>query len=138
MRVSLVAAVVAAGLVLSGCRSATLQNVENAPYGDTGIASARQLTLDEYARAIVRAGTQRNWVFQSVAPGHLEGRVDVRGKHNAVVDVYYDAEVYSIVYKSSQNLKYDAAENTIHPNYNSWVQLLSQDIRAEVQRARAS
>lgn len=135
----LVAATLAAALAASGCaggRSAPIENVQEAPYGISASGS-KQLSRSDYEAAIIRAGAGRGWVFERVAPGHLVGTVVVRGKHTAVVDIYYDAEDFSIVYKDSENLNYNPEKHTIHPNYNSWVSLLEQDIRKEVQIARA-
>jgi len=130
------ATLVVAALMLAACRPlAPVVNVNNASYGSYANTA---LTLDDYERAIVRAGTKRNWVFNRLGPGHLEGRTTVRGKHSATVDVLFNTQTYSINYKSSQNLKYDAAKGEIHPNYNSWITLLDNDIKAEIQRMQAT
>jgi len=124
--------------VLTGCNTAQVMEVRNAPYGASSVAAPKRLALDDYERAIIRAGAERGWVMQRVAPGHLEASVDVRGKHTAVVDIFFSPDDFSIAYKDSRNLKYDAADDTIHRNYNSWVSLLEQEIQREVQVARAS
>ncbi len=137
-----VAAALAAAMAVSACasggaRTAPIENVQEAPYG-ASVSGARSLSLTEYENAIIRAGAGRGWVFQREAPGHLVGTVEVRGKHTAVVDVYFNTKDFSIVYKDSTNLNYNAEKHVIHPNYNSWVSLLEQDIRKQVQIARAS
>jgi hypothetical protein len=48
----------------------------------------------------------------------------------AVVDVNYTPQTYSITYKDSSNLGYDG--QSIHKNYNGWVQNLDKAIRAQL------
>lgn len=126
-------------LALAGCRATVpVRNIDNVNYGMTSFTPSEPLTLEDYERAIVRAGSERGWVFEPVGPGHLVGTNNVRGKHTAVVDVTFDSETFSIDYKDSTNLKWDSKKGTIHPNYNSWVELLKADIQAEIQKLRAS
>ena len=123
-----------AALALAGCRALVpVEDVDNAPYSLAAYTQAQPLTMYEYEQAIVRAGAKRNWVFEQVGPGHLVGTTVVRGKHTAVVDVFFDTETFSIHYKDSQNLKWDPERRKIHPNYNAWVDLLKSDIQAEFQ-----
>ena len=39
---------------------------------------------------------------------------------------------YSIDYKNSLNLKYDSTKNTIHKNYNGWIQNLDNAIQVQL------
>ncbi|MEM7744627.1 MAG: hypothetical protein AAF409_13050 [Pseudomonadota bacterium] len=122
---------------VAGCRVAPLYNVNDATF-PLPAAPSQQLGMDDYRNAIVRAGANRGWVFEDVEPGHMIGKIAVRGKHFATVDVLFDQQQFSIVHKSSQNLNYDASTNQIHPNYNSWVRLLQQDIQTEIARINAT
>ncbi|MEM0923293.1 MAG: hypothetical protein AAGF44_00680 [Pseudomonadota bacterium] len=124
---------IAAMLVLAGCRTAPLRNVQEQPFA----ASSTGAPLAEVEKAIIRAGANRGWIFAREAPGHLIGNVTVRGKHFAEVDLFYTREQFSILHRTSRNLNYDAGKNVIHPNYNSWVSLLEQDIQKEIQIARS-
>ena len=124
-------------IAVAGCRMGAIYNANGVAYTRTA-TSQQQLSLDEYKNAIIRAGLRRNWQFEEVGPGHLLGKVNVRNKHFATVDVTFDTEAFSINYKSSQNLNYDANSNSIHPNYNKWIQNLQNDIQQEVARAKAS
>ncbi len=135
---STIALILVSVLALSGCRTAQLKNINDAPYGLSAVSSPAQLSMEDYEKAIIRAGSKRNWVFQRVDTGHLVATNTVRGKHTAVVDVTFDNTAFSITFKSSSNLNHDASSNQIHPNYNHWVTNLEKDIRAEVQLARAS
>ena len=62
------------------------------------------------------------------APGLVRGTLNLR-THQAVVDIPYDTQRFSIRYVSSSNLDYDG--RVIHRNYNSWVQNLQNAIMAQ-------
>lgn len=135
----------AIALTIAGCRQDVLLNVVDEPYRTEGAAIDSALSLDDIEAAIVRGGARRNWAFTPLAPGHLEGKVSVRGKHHVTVDVLFDTEKFSILYKDAQGMNYNRGlsgtgteENFIHPNYNTWVRLLADEIRAEVRAARPS
>ena len=124
-----------AAIALAGCRGTVpVENVHNAAYGVAAYSSSQPLTLEDYEQAIVRAGTQRDWVFERVGPGHLVGTNVVRGKHTAIVDVTFNTETFSIDYKDSKNLKWNPSTQEIHPNYNAWIGLLKTDIQTEIQK----
>lgn len=122
-------------VVVAGCRTAPLYNVVDQSYAQPPVAAAP--TLEDYKKAIIRGGAKRGWSFDEAGRGHLIGTVAVRGKHFATVDVTFDTEAFSITYNTSRNLNHDPGTNEIHPNYNSWVRLLQQDIQAEVTRIKA-
>jgi hypothetical protein len=90
------------------------------------------LTLDEYRDAIIRGGSKRGWTFEEVGPGHLLGNIAVRAKHFATVDITFDTTSYSIAHKSSQNLNYNEKRSEIHPNFNNWLEVLEDEIQAEI------
>jgi hypothetical protein len=52
-----------------------------------------------------------------------------------VVDIAYSPDKYSVVYRSSINMKYDAKMALIHPFYNDWARKLVDEIRAEVTKS---
>lgn len=124
-------------LGIAGCRAAPLYTAEDIAFAAAPVATSRSYTLDDYRGAIIRAGAKRGWTFTEQAPGHLVGNVAVRAKHFATVDVLFDTETFSIRHKESRNLNYNASRNEIHPNYNSWVSLLQQDIQAEITLMKA-
>jgi hypothetical protein len=125
-------------LVLTGCRTAPLYDVTNIAFTTPPTSVKRVLTINDYKDAIIIGGSKRNWTFEDAGPGHLIGSVRVRGKHSATVDIMFDTAAFSITHKSSQNLNYSADRREIHPNYNSWIHLLEQDIQAEITRMKAS
>lgn len=122
MRILAVAVVV---LAVAGCRSATVYNVEHSP-----LNTNKPMTATQVQGAIKRAGATLGWSMRDVAPGHIEARLPVRS-HVAVADILYNAKDFSIKYKDSTNLNYDAKDNTIHSNYNGWIQNLQKAIAAQ-------
>ena len=125
----IVVAVVLAAL--SGCRTATIQNVSSAPLArPPGV----QLTLEDVSRAIYAAGTELGWVMQEVRPGEMTGTLTLR-KHVAVVAIRYDTSTFSIDYKDSQGLMHNGDQ--IHRNYNLWIANLVKHIQGEVARPRS-
>ena len=114
---------------LGGCvRTAAIYNVKEAPIANT---SGKKLSAAQVRAAIVTAGTSLGWKIVDAGPGRLEGALHLR-EHSAVVEIPYSDRAYSLVYKSSQNLQ--ASGDTIHSNYNGWVQNLDRAIRTELSR----
>ena len=136
MQMLLKGAILVTMRAIAGCRAAPIYNATDLAFAQP--AAQASLTLEDYKKAIIRAGAKRNWTFEEAAPGHLIGNVAVRAKHFATVDVTFDTEKFSITYNASRNLNYSASRNEIHPNYNAWVQNLQKDIQAEITRLKAS
>jgi len=113
-------------VLLAGCRSAPVRDVINEPVVVTG---EKQATLDDVERAIVRAGSALGWRMRPVAPGQMEGTLNLRS-HTAIVDITYDTRTYSIKYKDSTNLGYDG--RNIHSNYNGWIENLDKGIQTQL------
>jgi len=111
-------------LGIAACTVAPIYNVADAP---TTTASGKSLTASQVRQGIITAGSALGWRVVDAGPGRLEGTLALR-THTAVVDIPYSATKYSILYKSGENL--NAADGTIHKNYNGWVQNLDKGIRA--------
>ncbi len=112
-------------LVLVGCRTNPVYNVEGAPVS----TSTRAYNLRDVRDAIQQAGVSLGWQMKDVRPGLIIGTLYVRD-HMAKVEIPYDRHTYSIIYRDSQNLNYDGVN--IHSNYNSWIQNLSAAIDARL------
>lgn len=87
------------------------------------------LSKDAIKQAIVSAGAQKGWVVveKEGAQSTLTAKLNVR-THYVEVDIPYTKENYKIVYVKSENMKYNAAKNTIHRSYNRWVMNLKANI----------
>lgn len=91
----------------------------------------KSATAEDVRGAIRRAAAGLGWQMKDDGPGKMSGMLMLR-QHTASVNVDYDATKYSIQYKDSSNLRYDAAKGTIHRNYNAWVQNLNKAIQREL------
>lgn len=112
-------------LVIAGCKSAPVQNVQ-----DAGIATgATNASMENIQKAIIRAGASLGWNMKPAGEGAMIGTLHLR-KHVAVVDIRYNTQTYSILYKDSQNLDYDGTN--IHSNYNGWIQNLNRAIQTQL------
>lgn len=116
--------VVSAFLMLAGCRSNPVLNIENAPITIDAKHSSKDIK-----KAIVRAGAGLGWNMKAKKSGHIVATLYLR-EHVAIVDIKYSKKSYNITYKSSQNLNYDGTN--IHKNYNGWVTNLNRQIQAQL------
>lgn len=115
-------------VVFVGCRSGAVYNVNSASFVPM---DAQKVTMDNVARGIIRAGASLGWQMQKAGDGEIIGTLHLRD-HMAQVKIPYDTKSYSIVYQNSSNLKYDATNNTIHSNYNGWIQNLDRAIKTQL------
>jgi hypothetical protein len=114
-------------IILVGCRTSALMEIRDAAIP---AAVGQNLTMDQVAKGIVAAGAKHGWAMKTERPGHIVGTLLIRS-HMAVVDIPYTASSYSIIYKDSSNLNYDAGSKKIHANYSSWVRNLHVAIQRE-------
>ncbi len=113
-------------VALAGCpHQAPVYNVNNA----TVVTNVNNVSSDQVRQAIVRAGGGLGWIITEVGPGELEGTLNLRS-HTAKVSIPYSTKQYSIIYKDSVDLDYNG--ETIHSNYNGWVQNLQKAIQVQL------
>jgi uncharacterized lipoprotein YmbA len=122
--VLLVMAVIGA-VLLTGCRTSPVKDLTKVPISASGAS------MTEISKSIQSAGNGLGWVMQEKYPGLIIGTLHLRD-HMAQVEIPYSTTSYSILYKSSSNLKYNASNRTIHSNYNSWISNLDNQIRARL------
>lgn len=113
----------------TGCmRQATLQNPTNLPVSS---AIGQSLGEAQVKQAILAAAKEKGWVARELSPGVISASLAVRS-HMAEVQIPYSGSNYSIIYKNSSNLDYKASDQTIHNQYNNWVNYLRQAIDARL------
>lgn len=117
----------ALAILLIACAGQPVHNVDNAPIN----VANPNYDLSDVTKAIQRAGTGLGWQMKEETPGHIVGKLYLRS-HVAIVDITYTLDEYSVNYKDSTNLKYNASNNTIHKNYNGWVQNLTRAIDSQI------
>jgi len=117
-------------LTLSACGTSQIQNVPAQPITE-------QVSDVDVFKAIYKAGMARGWEMHKISDGLIEATYARRG-FTVTISINYNATSYSISYKSSEGLKYDPDSNTIHRNYNSWIQNLKRQINGELALIGAS
>lgn len=90
-----------------------------------------QPKLDDVKTAIISASRKRGWTPVVSGSNKITANLLVRSKHFAEVEITYNSNTYSIVYKSSRELDYNEKKRKIHRNYNKWVSMLSSSIQRE-------
>ncbi len=111
---------------LSACRSLVpVMDINNTNF-PTGH------TLEEVENAIINGASVKGWQMRKVEPGKMRGQLNMRGKHQAVIDIFYTKDYYSIKYVNSMGLKYENGK--IHPNYNRWIHNLRYAITNQLNR----
>lgn len=106
----------------------------NAPIYNPEPIAVGKATLPQVRSAVRAALVKRGWGFKEVTPNKMQGVLNVRS-HQATVDIDYNtADGIRIKYKDSVALKYSNEDGveTIHRNYNSWIQNLERDMRTEL------
>ena len=125
-KITLLISILLATLFLTGCpQQAAIRNVDNAP-----LVSPSGTNLEQTTAAIRRAGSGLGWQMKSISPGHILGELYLRS-HVAKVDITFDTKTFNIQYKDSVNLNYEMEDDTIHSNYNGWIQNLERAIMAQ-------
>lgn len=115
-------ALTASLIMFVGCGNPAIYNVSN-----SGVPAVSKAKIgDDVQKAIHTACIGRGWKVQDISPGIIEATLILRS-HTAVVDIKYNAKNYSITYKNSVGLNSNG--QTIHKNYNSWIQNLDRDIQ---------
>ena len=113
-----------ASLGLVGCR--TFPPVHNIEHQAVAVNDQQKV-----GKAIIAGATQRGWEAEQILPGLIQATLN-RRSHQVVVEIPYRADFYSILYKDSENLRYDNKKGTIHPRYNTWIIYLNRSISAEL------
>lgn len=131
----LVSGVVVACLVLAvmaGCRGGgQIYNVKEATIATS---TGKELTLEQVGKAIVDAGIGLRWIMVMTKPGHIVATQNARS-HTAIVDIAYDTKTYSLTYKDSVNLNYNAEKQSIHKAYSDWIRNLDNAIKGRLAAA---
>jgi len=116
-------------VLAAGCmRQAALQNPRNLPVVS---ASGQSLKEAQVKQAILDGARDKGWVARELSPGVITASLAIRS-HLAEVEIPYSGSSYSILYKSSTNLDYRPGDQTIHNQYNNWVNYLRQAINARL------
>ncbi len=118
--IAILAAVLA--VVSAGCAGRQPLNVTSP------VVSKPNVTSDEVAKAIMRAGLNTSWRVVEQGAGQLLG-IKVQGPHTASIIISYTATEYRISIKESSM---SSPDGTVHRNLNRWLQELDQQIKSQL------
>ncbi|MGA8890654.1 MAG: hypothetical protein WB493_03730 [Anaeromyxobacteraceae bacterium] len=92
------------------------------------------LTPPQVRDAIIRGAASLGWTLAPAGDQKFLATLVVRNKHTVVTEITYAADKFSVIYMSSNNMKYgiDNGVPVIHPFYNDWARSLVGAIRAEL------
>jgi len=103
------------------------------------VAPGKMASPASVKEAIIAAARNKAWEVTEQSSGKLVATLHVRGKHTVVTEITYNAENFSLKYRDSTNMKYEAAgkdgKPAIHPFYNRWVIELKDAITKELARS---
>src|SRR5262245_58196577 len=91
-------------------------------------------TLAQVEQAVLTALTSRGWQITTRADGAADAQY-ARRDFSVTIHVTYSATTYSIHYVESTGLDYNAQRQTIHNNFNRWINNLRVDIPRLVQNS---
>jgi hypothetical protein len=89
-------------------------------------------SVEEVKRSVRKALFDEEFQTREIGPGEVQGKRTKSGKngaYSAVVSVTYDSRTVRIVYKDSENLRYDSKNQTIHGTYNRWARNIEKRVR---------
>ncbi|MCG2594676.1 hypothetical protein LZ009_18005 [Ramlibacter sp. XY19] len=120
----------AAALIALNAQAKNVDPIGNFENQSATNASGQPATVQQIKAALSNGGGPRGWTFKEVGPGQLVGSLNVRNKHQVMVDIAVTPGMFSIKYKDSANMNYDGA--MINPHYNKWLKILADDARKEL------
>jgi hypothetical protein len=113
-------------------------------------ASGASVRAERVEQAIRNAASAKGWKIAEEPGNKMLATLVVRNKHTVTVEIAYSGTRYSLLYRDSVNMKYDAEyiaprnagiyakpRPSIHPFYNDWVRDLKEAIGAELSRVPA-
>jgi hypothetical protein len=117
-------------LLFAAACTAPLYKVNSKPYG---WGPAKGVTLAKVQSTVEETAKHEGWTLSNVKTGNFtaERQWDAN-KHGIVVDVVYDLQKFSIVYKDSRQMGYSGS--SIHHAYNDMVQRLEEHIKTNVSK----
>jgi len=123
----LIFSIAIASLFITGCaRTNSMQTFDNSQYFQ------KRMSMNKIARAIRDGANRKGWDARKIRNGLIVASILVRNKYFVAVNINYNSYGYKIHYKNSRNMKYNPANNSIHPSYNKWVRLLQDNINYEL------
>lgn len=91
------------------------------------------ISTEKLKSIIIGACSKYGWMVNSATSTNVEATLN-HNRETVTIDIPYSNEKVEIIYKSSNNMRYDG--NKIHRSYNRWIKSLEVDIRNGIASAR--
>ena len=114
---------------MTACSGPAIYTAGDAPVSQIGNTP----TLAQVDKAVKDSLIGRGWIPSKVTNNSYIGLYKKRDLM-AKIKVLFNTSTFTIQHLESRNLDFDASDNTIHPTYNRWIQMLEHDIRKRVDR----
>ena len=136
MRAVLFAVLAAVVVSASPAYGRTPVPVVNFPDQAVATASGGKPTAAQVRDAISQAAASKEWALAKQSDDQFVATRVIKGKHTIVTTISFSAEKYSVMYLSSENMKFQMFNDApyIHPNYNVWARELVEAIRLEISK----
>jgi hypothetical protein len=91
------------------------------------VTAVQNVDLQVIEDTILKTTRGSGWRAEVVKSGVIKATL-VQRKHEVTINIEYSNTGYTIKYVESRNLEYNQSKNTIHKNYNRWVNNLDRRI----------
>ena len=115
--------------LFTACSGPTIYTAGDAPVSQIGNTPS----LTQVDKAVKDSLIGRGWIPSKVTNNSYIGLYKKRSLM-AKIKVLFNTSTFTVQHLESRNLDFDASDNTIHPTYNRWIQMLEHDIRKRVDR----
>ncbi|MDR3112787.1 MAG: hypothetical protein LBU09_00240 [Endomicrobium sp.] len=89
---------------------------------------------DVVGKAIWDACSRRKWTPVKKGSNEIVATLNNR-QYTVVVSIAYSKDGYSIAYRDSVNMNYNARRHLIHSTYLRWIAILDNDIQIQLARS---
>ena len=94
---------------------------------------SNKATLADVEKAILSVASRLDWMTKKGEDGEIQAKLIVR-THELVVTITFSSSEYTITYKDSKDLKYNASNQTVHGKARKWLDDLDHGIQKELAR----
>jgi hypothetical protein len=120
---------VSAMTLFTACSGPAIYTAGDAPVSQIGNTPS----LAQVDKAVKDSLIGRGWIPSKISNHSYIGLYKKRDLM-AKIKVLFNTSTFTIRHVDSNNLDFDGSDNTIHPTYNRWIQMLEHDIRKRVDR----
>ncbi len=99
------------------------------------LKDGRRIPVTDVEQSILTACQKRKFICMVVSPGLISGRYVHNQSYLAEVTIPYSEQAFSIRYKDSVGMGYNAVKHKIKDDYNAWVDALAEHITAHLEHA---